>query len=71
VLRHKGPERRPPLAAVASKSPKGNDSKRLCRLREGFEAVKKSTIPVILSEAKNLQLFVFKKVNADASLRSA
>jgi hypothetical protein len=35
------------------------------------EAVKKSTIPVILSAAKNLQLFVFKKENADASLRSA
>jgi hypothetical protein len=35
-----------------------------------FEAVKKSTSPVILSEAKNLQLFVFKKINADASLRS-
>jgi hypothetical protein len=35
------------------------------------EAVKKSAIPVILSAAKNLQLFVFKKINADASLRSA
>jgi hypothetical protein len=34
------------------------------------EGVKKSTIPVILSAAKNLQLFVFKKINADASLRS-
>jgi hypothetical protein len=31
--------------------------------------VKKSAIPVILSAAKNLQLFVFKKINADASLR--
>jgi hypothetical protein len=31
----------------------------------------KSTIPVILSEARNLQLFVFKRINADASLRSA
>jgi hypothetical protein len=30
--------------------------------------VKKSTDPVILSVAKNLQLFVFKKINADASL---
>ena len=36
----------------------------------GREAVKKSTIPVILSAAKNLRLFVFKKINADASLRS-
>jgi len=35
------------------------------------EGVKKSIHPVILSEAKNLQLFVFKKINADASLRSA
>jgi hypothetical protein len=35
------------------------------------ERVKKSAIPVILSAAKNLQLFVFKKINADASLRSA
>jgi len=35
------------------------------------EGVKKSIIPVILSAAKNLQLFVFKKINADASLRSA
>jgi len=35
------------------------------------EAVKESTIPVILSEAKDLQLFVFNKANADASLRSA
>jgi hypothetical protein len=34
------------------------------------EAVKKLAIPVILSGAKNLQLFVFKKINADASLRS-
>jgi transposase-like protein len=34
------------------------------------EGVKKSTIPVILSAAKNLQLFVSKKINADASLRS-
>jgi hypothetical protein len=35
------------------------------------EGVKKSAIPVILSAAKNLQLFVSKKINADASLRSA
>jgi len=35
------------------------------------DGVKKSTIPVILSEAKDLQLFVFKKINADVSLRSA
>jgi hypothetical protein len=35
------------------------------------EGLKKSAIPVILSAAKNLQLFVFKKINADASLRSA
>jgi hypothetical protein len=34
------------------------------------EHVKKSPIPVILSEAKNLQLFVFKKIKADSSLRS-
>jgi hypothetical protein len=34
---------------------------------EGGEAVKKSTTPVILSAAKNLQLFVFRKINADAS----
>jgi hypothetical protein len=37
----------------------------------GFETVKKSTNPVILSVAKNLQLSVFNKINADASLRSA
>ena len=38
------------------------------------EAVKGSTIPFILipqSREKNLQLFVFKEVNTDASLRSA
>jgi hypothetical protein len=34
------------------------------------ERVKKSPSPVILSEAKNLQLFVFKKIKADSSLRS-
>jgi hypothetical protein len=34
------------------------------------EGVKKSPSPVILSEAKNLHLFVFKKVKADSSLRS-
>ena len=37
---------------------------------QGLEAAKKSTMPVILSAAKNLQLFVFKKINADGSLRS-
>jgi hypothetical protein len=36
-----------------------------------FEGVKESAIPVILSAAKNLQLFVFEETNADASLRSA
>jgi hypothetical protein len=41
----------------------------LCSFRPS-EGVKKSAIPVILSAAKNLQLFVFKKINADASLRS-
>jgi hypothetical protein len=35
-----------------------------------LEAVKKWTIPVIPSEARNPQLFVFKRINADASLRS-
>ena len=40
----------------------------LAKARRLVEAVKKSTIPVILSAAKNLQLFVFKKINADASL---
>jgi len=47
--------------------------KRLCRphLPKASEGVKKPTIAVILSAAKNLQLFVFKKINADASLRSA
>jgi hypothetical protein len=35
-----------------------------------LEGVKKSPSPVILSEAKNLQLFVFKKIKADSSLRS-
>ena len=42
----------------------------LRQLAKPSEAVKKSTIPVILSAAKNLQLFVFKKIIADASLRS-
>jgi hypothetical protein len=35
------------------------------------EGVKKSTSRVIPTEARNLQLFVFKQLNADASLRSA
>jgi len=35
------------------------------------EAVKKTSSPVIPSEARNLHLFVFKELNADASLRSA
>jgi hypothetical protein len=35
-----------------------------------LEGVKKSSSPVILSEAKNLQLFVFKRIKADSSLRS-
>ena len=35
-----------------------------------LEGVKKSSSPVILSAAKNLQLFVFKKIKADSSLRS-
>jgi len=34
------------------------------------EDVKKSTNPVILSGAKDLQLFVIKKTNADPSLHS-
>jgi hypothetical protein len=33
--------------------------------------VKESAIAVILSGAKDLQLFIFKDVNADVSLRSA
>jgi hypothetical protein len=37
-------------------------------LTQAVEGVKKSILPVILSAAKNLQLFVFKKINADASL---
>ena len=37
----------------------------------GSEGVKKSTSHVIPSEARNLHLFVFKEINADASLRSA
>ena len=32
------------------------------------ERVKKSAIPVILGAAKNLQFFVFKKIDTDASL---
>ena len=40
------------------------------RVAQGVEAVKKSLSPVILSEAKNLHLFVFKKIKADSSLRS-
>jgi hypothetical protein len=38
-----------------------------------WEAVKKSAIPVILIRQlteKNLQLLVFRKINADASLRA-
>jgi hypothetical protein len=35
-----------------------------------IEAVKGSPIRVIPSEARNLHLFVFKEINADASLRS-
>jgi hypothetical protein len=35
------------------------------------ESAKKSAIAVILSGAKDLQLFIFKEINADASLRSA
>jgi hypothetical protein len=35
------------------------------------ESVKKSTGNVIPSEARNLHLFVFRKINADASLRAA
>jgi hypothetical protein len=38
-----------------------------CLQGRSAEGAKKSTIPVILSEAKNLQLFLFKKINADAS----
>jgi hypothetical protein len=51
------------------------DAKRRAQLarfqKKGFlEGVKKSPSPVILSEAKNLHLFVFKKIKADSSLRS-
>jgi hypothetical protein len=48
-----------------------DDHRGINLLTQAVEAVKKSTKPVILSVAKNLQLFVFKKINADASLRSA
>jgi len=47
------------------------ESEGTCKAHLISEGVKKLTIPVILSAAKNLQLFVFKKINADASLRSA
>jgi hypothetical protein len=40
-------------------------------MRKGFEGVKKSPGPVIPSAARNLHFFVFKRMNADASLRSA
>ena len=55
-----------------------NAAQSVDNVRVGIEEVgarrrrcEKSTIPVIPSEARNLPLFVFKRINADASLRSA
>jgi hypothetical protein len=43
---------------------------RVAHTSRRLEGVKKSPSPVILSEAKNLHLFVFKKIKADSPLRS-
>jgi hypothetical protein len=40
-------------------------------LTQAVEGVKKSSSHVIPSEARNLHLFVFREINADASLPSA
>jgi hypothetical protein len=50
-------------------SPKNQQSN--SESQKGKEGVKKSSSHVIPSEARNLHLFVFKEINADASLRAA
>jgi hypothetical protein len=51
---------------ITHPSPKGRPS-----TAQANEGVKESISHVIPSEARNLRLFVFKEINADASLRSA